>query len=145
MECCEDFCDWVEPRKSRRRVQVEFKDPSLTRQEFKDECDLGKILQRFRSTPQGEDAFRNAQGFAEGCRFEDVSAIPDFRAARDAVIAAEASFMSLPPQVRKRFANDPAYFLDFVQDPANLDECRKLGLCNPAPQDAVKADSPKVS
>ena len=33
--------------KKRERVQIFFDEPSLTRQEFKDECDLGLILKRF--------------------------------------------------------------------------------------------------
>ena len=115
----------------RERVQIFFNDPSLTRQEFKDECDLGKILQRFKATPDGRAALQNATGFAETCQFGDVSAVPDFRAARDAVIKANASFMTLPPVVRRRFDNDPAAFLDFMQNPSNELEARSLGLLNP--------------
>lgn len=140
----DDLFEVEAPVRSRPRVQIFFDDcPSLTRQEFKDECDLGKILERFRRTPEGEEAFRSASGFAEECRFDDVSCVPDFRASRDTIIAAEAKFMALPPMVRRRFDNDAAAFLDFVQDPKNLDEARALGLCKPAPQDAVKADTPK--
>nr|QJB18763.1 MAG: internal scaffolding protein [Microvirus sp.] len=118
---------------SRPRVQKFFVGPSLTRQEFKDECDLALTLKKFGKTPEGQLALKNAQGFAEGCRFDDVTAVPDFRAARDAVNAANASFMRLPPEIRRRFDNDPAAFLDFVQDPKNLDEARTLGLAKPAP------------
>lgn len=129
--------------KQRPRVKTVFSGPSLTRQEFKDECDLALTLKRFGRTPEGQAALRNAQGFAEGCRFGDVSAVPDFRAARDAVNAANAKFMALPAIVRRRFDNDPAAFLDFMSNPDNLDEARSLGLCKPAPQDA--AEVPKVS
>lgn len=116
----------------RERVQKFFSKPSLTRQEFRDECDLGLLLKKFGRTPEGRAALTNAQGFAEGCRFDDVTAVPDFRAARDAVNAANASFMALPAVVRRRFDNDPASFLDFLQNPSNLDEARRLGLCKPA-------------
>lgn len=115
----------------RERVQIFFNDPSLTRQEFKDECDLAKILQRFRASPEGLAALTNAQGFAASHVFADVSAVPDFRAAQDAIIKANASFMALPPLVRRRFDNDPASFLDFMQDPKNEAEARSLGLLNP--------------
>lgn len=117
--------------KLRPRVKKVFTKPSLTRQEFKEECDLALLLKRFGRTPEGLAALRNAQGFAETCQFGDVSAVPDFRAARDAINAANASFMALPAIVRRRFNNDPAEFLDFVQDPANLDEARSLGLAKP--------------
>ena len=115
----------------RERVKLFFNKPSLTRQEFKAECDLGLLLKRFGRTPEGQQVLKNARGFAEGLRFDDVSCVPDFRAARDAVNAASASFMALPAIVRRRFNNDAAEFLDFVQNPANLDEARALGLCKP--------------
>lgn len=119
--------------RQRPRVKYVNDSPSLTRQEFKEECDLGLILKRFSKTPQGRAALANASGFAEGTRFDDVSMVPDFRAARDAVNAANAKFMALPAIVRRRFDNDPAAFLDFCQNPANLDEARVLGLAKPAP------------
>ncbi|AZL82744.1 internal scaffolding protein [Apis mellifera associated microvirus 6] len=122
----------------RKRVQKFFNKPSLTRQEFKEQCDLAKLLKRFCKTPEGLAALQNARGFAETARFEDVSMVPDFRAARDAIIAAEAKFMALPAIVRKRFGNDAAEFLDFMQNPANQDEAVKLGLAVPKPVEAVK-------
>ena len=71
---------------------------------------------------------RNAQGFVEGLQFGDVSAVPEYRQYRDIVNAANAKFMALPAIVRRRFDNDPAEFLDFMQNPANRDEGIKLGL-----------------
>lgn len=122
----------------RERIQKIFTKPSLTRQEFKADCDLGLLLKRFGRTPEGLNALRNCQGYAEGSRFDDVSDIPDFRAARDAVNAANSSFMALPAIVRRRFDNDPAMFLDFIQNPDNLDEARRLGLSKPAEPMAPK-------
>lgn len=118
---------------NRPRVQKYFTKPSRTKQEFKDECDLGLTIKRFAKTPEGQLALRNSQGYAENVRFEDVSMVPDFRAARDMVNAAQASFMALPAILRKRFDNDAAQFLDFVTNPSNLDELRKLGLAKPEP------------
>lgn len=122
----------------RKRVQKFFTKGSKTRQEFKQECDLHSLVKKFGRTPEGRRALANAQGFAETCQFGDVSAVPDFRAARDAINASNAAFMALPPKVRRRFENDPAEFLDFMQNPANLEEARFLGLCKPAPQDAAE-------
>lgn len=115
----------------RERVQVVFTLPSKTRQEFKDECDLNLTMKRFARTPEGAAALQNATGFAQGLRFEDVSAVPDFRTARDCVIAAESKFMALPAIIRKRFDNDAAAFLDFASNPDNLDEMRSMGLAKP--------------
>lgn len=129
----------------RPRVQVFFNEPSLTRQEFKEECDLGNILKRFQATPEGRAALTNASGFAETCQFGDVSAVPDFRAARDAIIQANASFMALPPKVRRRFDNDAASFLDFMQNPDNEAEARELGLLNPKVENPVNVGNPTSS
>lgn len=125
----------------RVRVQKFFRKPSLTRQEFKDEADLGKTIKRFAKTPEGRVALQNAQGFVSG-RFEDVSEIPDYRTALDQVNAANRKFMALPAIVRKRFDNDAALFLDFCSDPKNIDELRKLGLAKPVSENAVKGGSP---
>jgi len=124
------------------RVMFHFDDPSLTRQEFKDECDLGKIIARFSATPEGLEQLQLARGFVEG-RFEDVSEIPDYQTALAHVKAADEAFLRLPPLVRTRFDNDPAKFLDFVDDPKNIDELRQMGLANPAkPVDTGVATPP---
>ena len=122
----------------RPRVQKFFNKPSKTRQEFKAECDLGLILKRFAKDPEGLRALLSVQESVPQ-RFEDVTAIPDYRTALDAVNSANAKFMALPAIVRRRFDNDAAQFLDFCQNPANLDELRKLGLAKPAQKDAVEA------
>jgi len=110
-----------------KRVISRFNGPSLTRQEFKDECDLQKILARFSASPEGLEALQKARGFVES-RFEDVSGFVDFRTALEQVKRADEAFMQLPAAVRTRFDNDPALFLDFVDDPKNVDELVQMGL-----------------
>lgn len=127
-----------------RRVMFHFDDPSLTRQEFKDECDLGKIIARFSATPEGLEQLQMARSFVES-RFEDVSGITDYQSALNAVKAADEAFLRLPPLVRTKFDNDPAKFLDFVDDPKNIDELRSLGLASPKVESPVKgAEAPKT-
>lgn len=109
-----------------KRVQKHFSLPSRTKQSFTKECDVNEIIKRFvRSGDQ--DVMREIGGYLKGT-YGDFSEVVDYRTALDQVIAAEASFMALPAKVRKRFDNDPAEFLDFVQNPENLDEMRELGL-----------------
>lgn len=129
--------------KQRPRVKKVFYKPSLTRQEFKEECDLSLLLKRFGRTPEGRKALQNAQGYVAGVKFGDVSSVPDFRTARDTVNAANASFMALPPLVRRRFENDPAQFLDFMTDSRNREEAERLGLLKPVKAaDAAVATPP---
>ena len=79
----------------RKRVIFHFDDPSLTRQEFKDDCDLAKIIERFSSNPEGLEALLNAQNYVQS-RFDDVSGFVDYRTAIEQVQRAEEAFLKLP-------------------------------------------------
>jgi len=46
-------------------------------------------------------------------------------------------FNDLPSSIRSRFGNDPAAFLDFVQDENNADEMVKLGLTEGSAEQAT--------
>ena len=39
--------------------------------------------------------------------------------------------MSMPPDVRAKFNNDPAQFIAFCENPENLPEMQKLGFTSP--------------
>lgn len=97
---------------------------SLTRQEFKDECDINRILARYDESPP-----RPWQGRAPPVlHYGDFAEAPDFLSAQLLVKQAEEQFLSLPATVRDRFGHSAENFLRFVHDPANKDEARKLGL-----------------
>lgn len=107
---------------------------SKTQQQFKDECDINTILKRFGVTGL-------VPGNGRVPAYGDFTGISDYRSALHAIMEAEDSFMSLPSDVRERFGQDPAKFVDFCLDPANLEEARKLGLAPPA----EPAPAPPVS
>jgi len=98
--------------------------PSMTKQSFKDECDINNIVRDF--TPQGLAAL-TLQTFQQGT-FQDLPDSVDYQQALEIARSAEAAFAQLPAQVRARFDNSAERFLDFMQDPANQDEAIKLGL-----------------
>lgn len=107
---------------ARVKEQLICKDPSLTHQCFKDECDINNIMSRW--VKDGLVAHVNQyQG-----RYEDVSSAEDYHTSLNRVIAAQDAFDSLPATIRSRFENDPGKFLEFVGDPSNKDEMTKLGL-----------------
>lgn len=108
-------------------------EPSLTRQEFSDECDINVIMAQYEKT-----GVINHQAPREPFYF-DVTEVPDFRSAMDFMIDADKAFMSLPAKVRKEFDNDARNFVDFAIDPANLDKMREFGLAPPAPQEPPAA------
>lgn len=104
-------------------------EPSMAQQSFKDECDINKIMERFGLTGELPDNVRIPQ-------YGDFSGIRDYHSALNAVLEADEAFMQLPAQLRARFDNDPAKFVDFCSDDSNRDEAVKLGLlsASEAPQ-----------
>lgn len=64
--------------------------------------------------------------------YGDVSELPDYHEAMNTVIRAQDAFMALSADVRNRFNNDPAQFLEFMsKKDENFDEAVKLGLAVP--------------
>ena len=103
------------------RSKFVFVKPSRTQQQFRDECDINNILERFNVTGQLPAGTVQPQ-------YGDFSGITDYQSALNAVMAAQDSFLQLPAKVRARFDNDPALFVDFASDEANKDEMKALGL-----------------
>lgn len=103
--------------------------PEVTRaqQQFRDECDINTIVERFGLTGELPVGGRMPT-------YGDFRLVTDFHTAMQAVRESQEMFMQLPGLVRERFGQDPAKFVDFCLDPANLEECRKLGLAPPAPE-----------
>ncbi len=67
----------------------------------------------------------------------------DYFEAQTTIANANSLFEDLPSKIRNKFENNPAKFLDFVQDPKNLEEMVELKLANP-PQDFQKTKVPEV-
>lgn len=102
---------------------VEFNDqPSLCKQSFKDECNINTILKKYEKTGLV------SHSTSANAIFDDFSSCDDYQSSLNNVIQAQSMFDSLPSGIRKRFANNPALFMDFVHDPSNLDEMVRLGL-----------------
>lgn len=98
--------------------------PSMTKQQEMDACDIHNVLKQF--SQQGFEALVREKA-ATG-QYADLPDELDYQASLNTVLAAQASFATLPSQVRERFRNDPARFLEFLADPANQDEAIRLGL-----------------
>lgn len=118
--------------------------PSMTRQSEMEACDIHNVLRQF--SQQGfEQLVRD--NAARG-QYADLTALPDYQAALDTVIQAQAAFAALPSQVRERFQNDPSRFIDFLSRPENQDEAIRLGLAadtrtpEPKPQKVEIVNNP---
>ena len=103
---------------------VKFNTPSMTQQQFKDECDINKIMDRYLRTGILSDPL-NTRGPGT---YADFTEMGDYMENMNKVVEAREMFESLPAKVRERFANNPANMIEFVLDSSNKDEAIKLGL-----------------
>lgn len=107
------------------RRQLICDDPSRTRSEFKNECDVNALMKRYQKTGM----FPQPVGRVP--RYLDLTDVPDFHTAMQFMVEAEASFMSLPAAVRKEFDNSPQDFVAFAEKAENLPKLREWGLAPP--------------
>jgi len=107
---------------------------NVTKQSFRDECDINKILDRIaRGGPMPDRPIP---------QYGDFTNIPDFVLAHSIVQRAQESFYRLDPKIRVKFNNDPGAFLAFAQDAKNIDQMVEMGLVTRKPlTEPVKSDS----
>lgn len=106
---------------------IVFPDDGRTKQSHKAECDINTIVAFYMRT----GVFNH--GTSKQPQWGDFGDGTTFHEAQQAVVEAKEAFSSLPSAVRDRFKNDPGQFLDFVNDPENLDEAIELGLVEKPP------------
>lgn len=108
----------------RRRVQLVMDPTEInpTRQSFKEECDINLMMAKFQRTGQLTHV-RESLG-----TYGDYSNVDDYQSALNNVKAAESAFAAMPANIRDRFQNDAAQFLEFMDNPDNQDEAEDLGL-----------------
>lgn len=120
------------------RVAVVFDpDEGVTQQSFKDECDVNNILKKFERTGMLEHAARFSGEYG------DFITADDYHGYMNKVVEAQQMFEQLPAAWRKRFGNDPASFLEFMDNPENEAEMRELGMLPAEP--AADDGSPKAA
>lgn len=103
------------------RQQLHMYGSTVTQQAGKDACDINQIMARFVKTGVMDHVREHGPeyGFASSDTFNDSMQI---------VAKANSMFEDLPSQIRTKFENDPAKFLDFVQDEKNQEEMQEMGL-----------------
>ncbi len=112
-------------RKRRERIPVQLSFEGcevLTKQSFQNECDINAIMDRWTRTGVIDHFAANPPTFG------DFNCEQDFQDAQNSIIQANEAFDALPAKVRDRMQNDPGKLLTFLNDPANDDEARSLGL-----------------
>lgn len=100
-------------------------DEDRTKQSFRDECDMNRIVSRINKT-----GFipLEAQSSLRRQLYGDFTQAPlSLEQAYDIVHRANIAFALLPARLRERFGS-PAGFLEFIEAPENLKEAQDLGL-----------------
>lgn len=108
----------------KRKHSIIFTQPTLTQQHSKDQVDINNIMKRYIKTGVLDHVAKYQP------QYRDNNAT-DYQESMNIVIKADEMFSELPAQARKHFNNDPAAFLDYVQNPANHDTLHELGLTDP--------------
>jgi len=129
----------------RKRITIDCGE-SLTKQSFRDECDINFIMNKWKRT--GEIPADSVGRMRP--RYGDFTNANDYMEACNRVIDANEAFDSMPSFLRDRFANEPANLIAFLADSANQEEAIKLGLAeaqtpegDPPEIDAEKAPIPE--
>jgi len=107
------------------RVRSINDQPSLTQQQFKEQCDINNIIAKYKKTGEVMHLNRKRGMYA------DLTKIQDYHSALQSVIDAQSAFATLPSDLRTHFKNDPGLLLQFLSDPKNYDEGVKIGLIEP--------------
>lgn len=117
------------------RIQIEFPTEGRTKQSFKDECDINRIMARYQSTGQLPNMAELAP------QYLDVTGL-DYQEHQNFIAGANTLFNELPSSIRARFANSPAEFLDFCSQEKNRPEMAEMGLLRPKPAAPVPEPPP---
>lgn len=111
-------------------VQLITDGPSLVKQSMQEETNINTIMARYEKTGLIKHVAAH-QG-----NYGDFVTGGDYHDHLNQIIEAREAFATLPATIRKRFDNEPAKFLEFVQDLENLDEMVEMGLSKRQPEGA---------
>ena len=113
---------FYDPNK-RRRVSVDFtNDPGKTEQCHKKDCDIRVIMRK----AERQGVLEHVNRYKG--QYMDLPDVPSFHEAMNIIATADQMFETVPSHIRKKFGNDPAEYLKFMQNPENRDAIEALGL-----------------
>lgn len=125
------------PPRQRVRESIDFPEgSSRTKQSFAEETNINNIMAKFEKTALLEHVTEH-----QGEYGNYINVPQDFHAAMNQVMDANQMFMTLPAKLREGFDNDPAKFIDFVEN-ASEDELREADLLPRGGQNVAEATPP---
>lgn len=115
-------------------LTVRVGDGTRTQQHLRDEVDINTIMRRFGMT--GQLPLMDTGGL-----YGDFTDIHDYASAVAVVRRADERFMELPAEVRERFANSPASFIEFARSASReaFDDALRVAASTPPPVVATPA------
>lgn len=112
-----------------------FKEPTMTIQSEKDNCDINVIMNRYATCgtplPYRTDGVEPV--------YADVSELGDYMENFQRCKQAEEMFNALPSALRKELDNNPANLIPFIQNKENESRCIEYGLINKPIMEAPEA------
>lgn len=118
------------PYQASEKEVVCFEKESRTQQSFLKECDVNNIVKRYKAT----GLMRQVPGEP---LYADFTTLPkEYQDALNTVVQAQDAFARLSSDVRSRFDNDPAAFVEFATNPDNIEQMREWKLAPPAAKPA---------
>lgn len=112
---------------------------SRTKQSFKDQVNINKIIKKHRRTGMLEHVNRKAPFYG------DVSNLVGYAEALIKVKEAEELFNNMSADIRERFNNNPQEMVTFLEDKNNLKEAIELGMVLKQPEpEPVEAPAPET-
>lgn len=127
----EEIKDSITGKVVRRRVRFYCDPVSKTKQSMAAATDINNIMSRYEKTGLIDH-------IKEGGSYGDFSKVSDYHEAMNQVIKANDGFLTLPAKLRKKFDNDPAKLIEFMNDPKNKEEAIKLGLMEQKEEKIIK-------
>lgn len=113
-----------------------FREPSLTQQQFKDECEIESLLKAHNLS----QVMGIVNNHGQQPLYGDVSDIPDFHDAKNHLARATEYFEGLPSDVRSRFNNSLSEFLTTLNNPDAREALTEMGVLKAADKAADKVD-----
>lgn len=112
----------------------------LTKQEFKDDCDINMIMIKYRKTGELEHV-KDYLGTSTDNYERTIEG--GYQEMRNSILEADQAFAELPSAFRASLENDPGQFLAWIDNPENRPEAVEMGLLPPLRQsDEVAPEKP---
>lgn len=112
----------IHNRDDRPVTDCQSADDGMTEQHHKEACDIKNIMRKVE-----KEGILNHVAQYKG-EYLNMATATDFREAMTVLADTNSMWETVPSRIRNEFANDPARYLEFMQNPDNYQAIKDLGL-----------------